>query len=116
MPSSRLSIAEDFASVPGGRLRRNGPYSAEDFRDRVLIPALRRAIEENTLLKVILDGTAGYGSSFLEELFGGLVRAGAFPKDSVRSHLRIKANDPLYAGYRKLAERYLNDALSRTAA
>jgi hypothetical protein len=30
---------------------------------------------------VVLDNTAGYGSSFLEEAFGGLVRAGIAKRD-----------------------------------
>jgi hypothetical protein len=115
MANTQLSIAKDFSDVPGGRLRRNGPFSAEEFRDVVLIPALRRAIEGNQVLEVIFDGTAGYGSSFLEESFGGLVRAGTFPKEIVSKHLRLKADDPLYAGYRALAERYLKDALAKTA-
>jgi len=112
----KLSIATQFSIVPGGRLRRNGPHSAEEFRDDVLIPALRRAISDRQILEVIFDGTAGYGSSFLEESFGGLVRTGKFPKDVLLNHLRLKANDTLYAGYSTLADRYLKEALSKVPA
>jgi hypothetical protein len=115
-PIKKLFVADQFSKVPGARLRRDGPNSAEEFRADVLIPALRSAINDNAALDVLLDGTAGYGSSFLEEAFGGLVRSATFPPDQIRTHLRIVANDPLYAGYRALAVRYLNDALSKAAA
>ena len=112
----KLVIADQFSKVPGARLRRDGSYSAEEFRSDFLIPAFRSAINDNTELEVLLDGTAGYGSSFLEETFGGLVRSAMFSPEQIRAHLRIVSNDPLYAGYRALAARYLNDALSKTAA
>lgn len=64
----------DFSEFPGPRYERLGPNSGEKFRETILLPALRTApIEE---LIVNLDGTAGYGSSFLEEAFGGLIRRG----------------------------------------
>ncbi len=116
MPVQKLSVADRFSKVPGARLRRDGPHSAEEFRSNVLVPALRTAINDNDVLEVMLDGTAGYGSSFLEEAFGGLVRSATFPSEQIRTHLRVVANDPLYAGYRALAERYLKDALSRAVA
>jgi hypothetical protein len=116
MQIENLSVAEKFSKVPGARLRRDGPHSAEEFRVKVLIPALRRAVDDDSELHVLLDGTAGYGSSFLEEAFGGLVRSGEFPVQQIRTRLRVVAIDPLYAGYRALAERYLNDALSKSAA
>jgi hypothetical protein len=116
MSVKKLSVAEQFSKVPGARLRRDGPNSAEEFRSDVLIPVLRSAINDDAVLEVLLDGTAGYGSSFLEETFGGLVRTSIFPPAQIRDHLRVVANDPLYAGYRALAVRYLNDALSKTAA
>jgi hypothetical protein len=116
VPHAKLSIADQFSRVPGARLRRDGANSAEEFRSRLLIPALRSAIDEDSVLEVVLDGTAGYGSSFLEEAFGGLVRSGAFDPRQIRKHLRIVANDVLYAGYRTLAERYLNEALASAAA
>ena len=51
-----------------------GDYSGQEFRQNVLHPALKKAIEMNVKLIVDLDGTAGLGTSFLEESFGGLIR------------------------------------------
>jgi hypothetical protein len=68
-----ITIAKDFSSTPGARHRSDGLYSGEDFRERLLEPHFKdpKATEEVT---VVLDGTEGYASSFLEEAFGGLAR------------------------------------------
>jgi hypothetical protein len=71
-----LNIAVEFSRYPFGRYRSDGPYSGERFREEFLMPALQR---DDQALKVILDGAVGMGSSFLEEAFGGLVRAGFDP-------------------------------------
>lgn len=64
----------DFSEFPGPRNAKIGFFSGELFRDEVLIKAIKaEGIESVT---VNLDGTAGYGSSFLEEAFGGLIRKG----------------------------------------
>ncbi|AYP29020.1 hypothetical protein AS1_40 [Marinobacter phage AS1] len=62
---------KDFTEFPGPRYAKLGPYSGEEFRQKVLEPAIKEA---GTDLEIDLDGTFGYGSSFLEEAFGGLVR------------------------------------------
>jgi len=67
-----IDVRCDFSYFPGGRYRKGGENSGEEFRDDFLIPALR----EHDVVAVHLDGTNGYGSPFLEEAFGGAVRAG----------------------------------------
>lgn len=50
---------------------------------------------EGTVI-VDLDGTSGYGSSFLDEAFGGLVRTDGFHR-SVEHRFRFISNvDPTY--------------------
>jgi hypothetical protein len=61
----------DFSKFPGPRYRNLGEYSGEAFREDILVPAISKYGED---LIVNLDGTMGYGSSFLEESFGGLIR------------------------------------------
>jgi len=65
-----ISIADDFTTTPGTRYISDGPFSAEEFRNRVLIPAWESAGQ----VRVLLDGTEGLAASFLEEAFGGLTR------------------------------------------
>ena len=40
----------------------------------MLLPRVKQAIARHEHVLVLLDGTAGYATSFLEEAFGGLVR------------------------------------------
>ncbi|EGQ7795555.1 STAS-like domain-containing protein [Vibrio parahaemolyticus] len=68
----RIDIALDFSEKPFGRFKSDGKFSGERFRDEFLIPAFN---EEQGKIIVYLDGVSrGYGSSFLEEAFAGLLR------------------------------------------
>ncbi len=69
-----LTIAKDFSPTPGGRYRRQGPNSGQEFLETVLLQKFEEAERDNKILLVDLDGGLGYASSFLEEAFGGLVR------------------------------------------
>jgi hypothetical protein len=71
---------KDFSEFPGPRKEIVGPNSGEKFRETVLLPTIKA--NPNEQIVVNLDGTAGYGSSFLEESFGGLIRCG-IPFDRV---------------------------------
>ena len=82
-----IKVAEEFSRYPAGRFTQDGPYSGEAFRRRFLEPALRSAEQ----IVVDMDGARGYGSSFLEEAFGGLVRVG-LPKELVRQ-IEIRATN-----------------------
>lgn len=81
----KIDLAEKFTDRPFGRYRKDGERSAENFREDTLRPAL------GEYGKVIVDlgGTNYYGSSFLEEVFGGLIRAG-FEKKSLLKQLEIR--------------------------
>lgn len=68
----RTIYIKDFTKFPGPRYAELGAYSGEEFRDTILYPAF---ITEDSI-SVNFDGVFGYGSSFLEESFGGLVRKG----------------------------------------
>ncbi|WP_422422107.1 STAS-like domain-containing protein [Pseudomonas sp. GZD-222] len=63
----------DFSEFPGPRYASLGPNSGEDFRKTVLIPNINQHQGD---ISVNLDGAFGYGSSFLDEAFGGLIRDG----------------------------------------
>ena len=102
-PTRVISVARDFSTVPAGRTKNDGPNSGERFRDELLYPAIRSGAE----VTVDLDGAEGYGSSFLEEAFGGLVRKGLSP-DDVLSHVRfVSKTDPTLVN--EISE-YIRDA------
>ena len=69
-----ISVATEYTKTPGGRLISEGPFSGEDFRKKILLPAFIESVNRKEQLIVNLDGGYGYATSFLEEAFGGLVR------------------------------------------
>ncbi|WP_367304964.1 STAS-like domain-containing protein [Actinobacillus suis] len=77
--------------MPGPRYKHLGKSSGEEFREEELLPKLRQHGD----WIINLDGVAGYGSSFLEEAFGGCVRAG-IPDEIMRNLVNkmISDDDP----------------------
>lgn len=67
---------KDFSLTPGSRYRDEGKkaHSGQEFREDHLEPKFKEAVANNKKLIVNLDGTIGYGTSWLEEVFGGLAR------------------------------------------
>lgn len=101
--SYEIHVARSFSKFPAGRFRSDGPYSGERFRDDFLVPALR----DNPKVTVLLDGTMGYGSSFLEEVFGGLVQVSGFSANELYNRLTISSTqDPSLT---KEAWRYIDE-------
>jgi hypothetical protein len=82
-----VSIARDFSPHPGPRYRRQGPASGEEFR-ALLVEWLKQAER----LIVDLDGTSGFGSSFLDEAFGGLIRNEGLRREDLAERLVIKSD------------------------
>jgi hypothetical protein len=86
MREMQISVARDFTRYPGPRYESQGAYSGERFR-RVLVNALKNGQR----LIVDLDGTSGFGSSFLDEAFGGLVRYEGMTREQVRARIIVKS-------------------------
>lgn len=83
MKTKRIEIANDFSPFPAGRYEKDGPFTGEGFRRKFLVPALNSCDK----VEIIFDGTVGYGSSFLEESFGGLVREENFSEEALVNKL-----------------------------
>ena len=103
-----VSVAKDFTLTPGPRYRDEGSYSGEQFRETVLAGKIRDAIARNEKICIDLDGTAGYGTSFLEESFGGLIREEHIPYAQIHSILKIKSDEK--PKYIREVETYLKRA------
>ena len=86
-----ISIANDFSHIPSGRYIEDGDFSAQQFRDNILIPAL----QEEKEIFLNLDGTIGFSSCFLEEVFGGLIRSG-FTSHILKEKLHIQTELTIY--------------------
>lgn len=93
----KIKIATDFSRIPGARYPEEGDFSGQEFRNKVLLPQLKKAIQENVKLTIDLDGTAGLGISFLEEAFGGLIREDKLDYAQIIETLKfVSEEDPDY--------------------
>ena len=101
-----IRIASDFSDTPWGRFDSDGPFNGTRFREELLKPALQ---EEDEVI-VELDGTEGYGSSFLEEAFGGLIRKNQFSVSDLRNRLKIACTDPANTQYEPLIWTHIEKA------
>lgn len=106
MERKTLRIAEEYTKFPAGRFKTDGPYSGERFREEFLVPQLKT----NDKLSVFIDGVKGYGSSFLEEAFGGLVRESLFTQEELERKLEIKYIDDSFGSYESEIWEYIKDA------
>ena len=104
-----IRIAKEFSRVPAGRYRNDGPRSGEEFREEYLVPALKK----NDKVVVYLDEVEGYGSSFLEEAFGGLVRVDGFTGESLHRLLTLETIDD---AWKSEIWRYIDQSSKRNAA
>jgi hypothetical protein len=84
-----ISMAKQYSRFPAGRFRADGPYSGQRFREEKLVPALRSGGN----VTVDLNGVSGFGSSFLDEAFGGLVRSGCIGAAESETRIRLLADD-----------------------
>lgn len=86
-----INIARDFTLEPGARNYSDGEKSGEEFFDTLLKPKYLIAKKNGVKLKIILDGTDGYASSFLNEAF---IRLGSeFGPDEVWENLVLVSNE-----------------------
>lgn len=83
-------VGNEFHHRPMGRKKTDGEFSGEVFRDKVLFPFFNEITDRkiNKILVLDFNSVSMAGSSFLEEAFGGLVRAG-INKKVILKHLEI---------------------------
>lgn len=101
-------VADQFTPFPGGRYAADGPGSGESFREDVLIPHIRKALDNEDDFFLVLDGVEGLPSSFLEEAFGGLLRHAPWRMDQVQQVLHLQADDPELGPYVDLAWAFMS--------
>lgn len=90
---SLTKYVADYSKRPGPRYINQGKSSGEDFYKSSLADWFKEAVDSSRKLVVVLDGTDGYLSSFLDESFGRLVYV--YGKDFVVNNLIIVSkNNP----------------------
>jgi hypothetical protein len=86
-----INVAKDFTTLPGFRYFKDGQFSGEEFFNKILDQAFSEALRNNEQIKIILDGTQGYRSSFLSEAFGLL--GNKYGSDIVWNRLILVSNE-----------------------
>ena len=85
-------IATQFSRTPSARIESEGKYPGVKLRE-IIAPMIRECIGKCEDFIVDLDGTAGYGTSFLEEVFGGLIRVEHIDYSSLKRYLKFKSDE-----------------------
>ncbi|MCF0265463.1 STAS-like domain-containing protein [Acinetobacter guillouiae] len=102
----RINVAKDFSKNPSGRYIKDGKTSGEVFLKNVLLPA----VNTYDVVEIDFDGVRGYGSSFLEEAFGGFIRETKMSLVEFFKRIRIITQDPFL---QQEIEGYLEDEVHR---
>lgn len=91
-----IDVAKQFSPYPSGRFPDDGNYNGQRFRVEFLEPALKSARSSGCGEKVVvdIDGVRSFGSSFLEESFGGLIRLHIFSRDELTRLLEVSCKKP----------------------
>lgn len=104
--TTSINIARDYSRYPGGRYPQDGAGNGTTFREDFLLPIVRRGETAD----IVLDGAAGYPSSFLDEAFAGLVRKHGFTPDQVLGAFRFVATQPGFGRFVPLIETFVRSA------
>jgi hypothetical protein len=104
--SKVIRIAQEFCAAPSGRHPADGDFNGERFREEWLAPPL----DAGDTVDVVFDDAEGYGSSFLEEAFGGLISVRGYTKEFLAQRLRLVAKTRAAQRYRRVAQSFIDSA------
>lgn len=83
-----FNLAADYSKNPSARFEDEGINGGEQLR-KIIVPQLKEAIAQRDKFQIILDGTSGLGTSFLEEVFGGLIREEHISYQELKDYLVV---------------------------
>jgi len=92
MDKQLIEISRDFSRSPAGRFISDGPNSGERLRNMIA-----DVLKRGDAVELRMDGTRGYGSSFLDEAFGGLIRVCGFSAADLLARVNVVTQDPSLA-------------------
>lgn len=102
-----LYIGTQFSDDPAGRYFTDGDGNGEEFREEVLRPIFSSG---KPIIINIDKNVEGYGSSFLVEAFGGLVKHGYFKENYILDRLTLAYDDSDFEFYAKKITQYIKEA------
>lgn len=106
-----FNIGKEFSTDPQGRYYSDETDSSgEEFRE-VYLKSRIENLAPGEKLKIILDdGVESYGSSFLVEGFGGMVKYGYIRSDALLEKLDFHFSDDDFKFYRDKIVEYIRAA------
>lgn len=88
-----IKISESFGLYPGARYRSDGPFSGQQFYEDILKPNLLEVWNKSDAkLLIDFDGTFGYASSFISEVFIRVVKD-FHDKKKIIKKIKFKSED-----------------------
>lgn len=110
-----IDLAQQYSPYPSGRYASDGSFNGERFRNEILVPALTLAKKSHADKVVVnIDGVRTFGSSFLEEAFGGLIRKGFFSRTDLEKLLVVVCSKPHLAIFKDTIINYIDEARPET--
>lgn len=108
-----IDLAKDYSKYPAGRFHEDGAHNGEDFRKLILVPKLEELTKNNNSEKLIIDidGVRVFGSSFIEEAFGGLIRLGYYTSQELQDLIEVRCTKPTLFFYQEM----INNIIANTA-
>ncbi|WP_410704811.1 STAS-like domain-containing protein [Citrobacter freundii] len=105
-----IIIGKQFTDDPSGRFYTDGNGSGEEFREEILIPALKL---HGHICIDISSNVEGYGSSFLSEAFGGVIKYGYYTKEELLKSIDIIVTENMnsYNFYKEKIIEYINNSV-----
>lgn len=92
MENIEFSVVLEFSRTPSARVAKEGKFPGTELRGKIA-PLIKEAIVKGVKFLIDLDGASGYGTSFLEEVFGGLIREEHFTFNELKRTLMIKSDE-----------------------
>lgn len=111
-----IDVAKEFSPYPSGRVPEDGDKNGEAFRRKHLMPAIQLVLSGNVQDREVIvdiDGIRSFGSSFLEEAFGGLSREEGLDATKAIALLKIRRTKPYLKMYEDAIHKHLKEALLR---
>ena len=106
-----IDIGSDFSVDPSGRFYTDGKgKSGEEFRERILMPALNELKKDEKIIFTLDNGVESYGSSFLTEAFAGAVKYGYIEADSLLAKIQFKYTDSEFSFFEDKIRKYIKEA------
>lgn len=105
-----ISIAKDYSAFPAGRVPEDGDFDGQTFREEILLPKLKEAIDEGAQLLVSLDDLQSCGSSFLDSAFGGLIRYDGIAKHELERTMKVVFSHRALERYKLAIDKYVSRA------